>query len=39
MPTVLEIFKDITKLQRCSGNHKEFIEYIQNLSKNLDISV
>jgi dipeptidase D len=35
MPTVLEIFKDITKLQRCSGNHKEFIEYVQNLSKKL----
>lgn len=35
MQTVLEIFKDITKLQRCSGNHKEFIEYIQNLSKKL----
>lgn len=35
MPSVLEIFKDITKLQRCSGNHKEFIEYIENLSKKL----
>ncbi|WP_198304452.1 M20/M25/M40 family metallo-hydrolase [Arcobacter vandammei] len=35
MPTVLEIFKELTKLQRCSGNHKEFITYIQNLSKKL----
>ncbi len=24
MPTVLEIFKEITKIQRCSGNHKAF---------------
>lgn len=36
MPTVLDIFKDITKLQRCSGNHKEFISYMQNLCKKLE---
>ena len=36
MPTVLEIFKDITKFQRCSGVHKEFITYMQDLSKKLN---
>ena len=35
MPTILDIFKDITKLQRCSGNHSEFIAYMQNLSQKL----
>ncbi len=35
MPTVLEIFKELTKLQRCSGNHKEFINYMQEISKQL----
>ena len=36
MPIVLEIFKDITKIQRCSGNHKAFIEYMKEISKKLD---
>ncbi len=35
MSKVLDIFKELTKLQRCSGNHKEFISYIQNLCKKL----
>lgn len=35
MPTVLEIFKEITKIQRCSGNHKDFIEYMKEISKKL----
>ena len=35
MPTVLEIFKEITKIQRCSGNHKGFIEYMKEISKKL----
>ncbi|RXI24992.1 M20/M25/M40 family metallo-hydrolase [Aliarcobacter trophiarum] len=35
MPTIIDIFKEITKLQRCSGNHNEFIKYMQDLSKNL----
>ena len=36
MPTVLEIFKEITKIQRCSGNHKDFIEYMKKISKKLE---
>ena len=36
MPTVLEIFKEITKIQRCSGNHKAFIEYMKEISKKLE---
>ena len=36
MPTVLEIFKEITKIQRCSGNHKDFIEYMKEISKKLE---
>lgn len=35
MPTILEIFKEITKLQRCSGNHEAFIKYMQDLSQRL----
>lgn len=35
MSTIIDIFKEITKLQRCSGNHNEFIKYMQDLSKNL----
>ena len=36
MSTVLEIFKEITKIPRCSGVHKEFITYMQDLSKKLN---
>ena len=36
MLTVLEIFKEITKIQRCSGNHKAFIEYMKEISKKLE---
>ncbi len=35
MPTVLEIFKEITKIKRCSPNHNDFIEYIKERSKKL----
>ena len=36
MPKILEIFKEITKIQRCSGNHKDFIEYMKEISKKLE---
>ena len=36
MPKILEIFKEITKIQRCSGNHKAFIEYMKEISKKLE---
>ena len=32
---IIEIFKTITAIPRCSGTHKPFIEYMQNLSKEL----
>ena len=35
MSKVLDIFKELTKLQRCSGNHKEFINYMQNICEKL----
>lgn len=36
MPTILDIFKEITLIPRCSGTHKPFITYIQNLAKKLN---
>lgn len=35
MENVIEIFKDISKIQRCSGVHHQFVKYIQKLSFNL----
>lgn len=32
MSDVIELFKEITKVPRCSKEHKPFIEYIQNFS-------
>lgn len=36
MKTILDIFKEITTIPRCSGTHKPFITYMQNLAKKLD---
>ena len=36
---IIEIFKEITAIPRCSGTHQPFINYMQELSKNLDICV
>ena len=36
MKTILNIFKEITAIPRCSGTHNSFISYIQNLSKELN---
>ena len=35
MNNIIEIFKEITSIPRCSGTHKPFIEYLQKLSKEL----
>ncbi len=35
MNNIIEIFKTITNIPRCSGTHKPFIEYLQKLSKEL----
>lgn len=35
MPTVLDIFKEITSIPRCSKTHEPFIKYMQDLSKKL----
>ena len=32
---IIEIFKTITAIPRCSGTHEPFINYMQNLSKEL----
>jgi dipeptidase D len=29
---IIELFKQITKIQRCSGNHKDFINFMQDFS-------
>lgn len=34
MIDIIEIFKKLTTLQRCSGNHKDFINYIKDVSSN-----
>lgn len=36
MKTILDIFKEITAIPRCSGTHNPFISYMQNLSKELN---
>ena len=36
MKTILNIFKEITAIPRCSGTHNPFISYMQNLSKELN---
>lgn len=36
MSKVIDIFKEITKIPRCSGTHKDFIKYMQDLTKKLD---
>lgn len=33
---IFDIFKEITLIPRCSGTHKPFITYMQNLAKKLD---
>jgi len=33
---VLEIFKEITRIPRCSGTHEPFINYMKDLSKKLN---
>ena len=33
---VIEIFKEITKIPRCSKNHSAFIEYMKQICKKLD---
>lgn len=33
MSDVIEIFKEITKVPRCSGEHQPFITYIQNFAQ------
>ena len=35
MNNIIEIFKEITAIPRCSGTHKPFINHMQNLSKKL----
>ncbi len=36
MKTIIDIFKEITLIPRCSTQHKPFISYIQNIAKELD---
>lgn len=36
MSLILEIFKEITAIQRCSSNHKDFINYMQSYAKKYD---
>jgi dipeptidase D len=36
MTRVIELFKDITKVPRCSGTFKPFVKYIQNFAKTND---
>ena len=36
MNNIIEIFKTITSIPRCSKTHKPFIEYMKNLSKQLE---
>jgi len=33
---VLDLFKEITSIQRCSSNHSDFITYMQNYAKKYD---
>lgn len=33
MSNIIEIFKTITKIQRCSGNHTPFIDFMQDFAK------
>ncbi|PUE64547.1 M20/M25/M40 family metallo-hydrolase [Arcobacter lacus] len=35
MKTILDIFKEITAIPRCSGTHEPFINYMKDLSKEL----
>ena len=35
MNNIIEIFKEITTIPRCSGTHKPFINHMQNLSEKL----
>jgi dipeptidase D len=35
MNNIIEIFKEITAIPRCSGTHKPFINHMQNLSEKL----
>ena len=34
MEKIITIFKDLVQLQRCSGNHDDFINYMKNISSN-----
>ncbi len=36
MNTIIAIFKELTTLQRCSGNHNDFIEYMKKISLDLN---
>lgn len=35
MANIIDIFKEITAIPRCSGTHEPFIKYMQNLSEKL----
>ena len=35
MANIIDIFKEITAIPRCSGTHEPFIKYMQNLSTKL----
>ena len=36
MSDIIDIFKEITKIPRCSKTHEPFIKYMKNLASNLD---
>ncbi|RBQ31408.1 aminoacyl-histidine dipeptidase [Arcobacter sp. FW59] len=36
MSKIIDIFKEITSIPRCSGTHQPFIKYIQKLAKEFD---
>lgn len=36
MSQIIEIFKDITNIPRCSGTHEPFIDYMQKFAKKYD---
>ena len=39
MKDIIEIFKEITKVPRCSNTHNPFIQYIQNFAKEFNYEV
>lgn len=36
MANIIDIFKEITAIPRCSGTHEPFIKYMEKLSEKLD---